>query len=218
LIHHDHTATIQPGLTRSARIAEIDQGVFKKVTDMMTTRRRVVAAAAAGGFTSIDAAEVAQTAPAGRTAPKIEDQVAQLVQRSAQGNGALMRGDMDRYSSLITVADDFTLMSPFGGKPSRGSMTTREQREAIGRFFRNGTLTQEVVQTCSSADLIVLAVIEHCQVEVGGLPAQIWPLRVTLVYRREGLQWLLVHRHADSLAPGMSLKNAAAAARGEFAG
>ncbi len=145
------------------------------------------------------------------------DVAAALVQRSAHGNAALLRGDMDRYGEFITTADDFTLMSPFGGRPSRGAMKTHEQRAAIGRFFRNGTLTQEVVQTYSSADLIVLAVIEHCHGEVGGLPTQNWPLRVTLVYRRDGAQWLLVHRHADSLAPGFSLKNAAAAARGEFA-
>jgi ketosteroid isomerase-like protein len=63
--------------------------------------------------------------------------------------------------------------------------------------------------------MIVLAVIERTNVEVGGLPAQDWSLRVTLVYRREGANWLLVHRHADPLAPGISLKMAAALARGD---
>ena len=63
---------------------------------------------------------------------------------------------------------------------------TSERWEAMGRFFRNGTLEQEVVQSYGSADMVVLAVIERSHVEVGGLPAQDWPLRVTLVYRREG--------------------------------
>ena len=80
-------------------------------------------------------------------------------------------------------------------------------------FFKNGTLTQEVVQTYASADMVVLAVIERSNVEVGGLPAQEWALRVTLVYRREGAQWRLAHRHADPLAPGISLEQAAALAR-----
>jgi len=39
-------------------------------------------------------------------------------------------------------------------------------------------------------------------------------LRVTLVYRRDGSEWRLVHRHADPLAPGISLAHAAALARG----
>jgi hypothetical protein len=37
---------------------------------------------------------------------------------------------------------------------------------------------------------------------------------VTLVYRREGTAWRLVHRHADPLVHGMSLEQAAAIARG----
>jgi ketosteroid isomerase-like protein len=84
----------------------------------------------------------------------------------------------------------------------------------MGRFFRNGRLRQEVVQTYASADMIVLAVIERANVEVGGLPAQDWALRVTLVYRREGSAWHLVHRHADPLAEGISLELAAALGSG----
>ena len=83
----------------------------------------------------------------------------------------------------------------------------------MGRFFRNGTLEQEVVQTYGSPDMVVLAVIERAHVEVGGLPAQDWPLRVTLVYRREGDEWRLAHRHADPLVAGVSLEQAAALAR-----
>jgi hypothetical protein len=37
---------------------------------------------------------------------------------------------------------------------------------------------------------------------------------VTLVYRREGDAWHLVHRHADPLAEGISLEQAAALGRG----
>lgn len=140
--------------------------------------------------------------------------VADLVQRSETANAALMRGDIDTYLDLITISDDFTLMSPFGGKPSRGTYT-RERWDEIGKFFKNGTLTQELVQAYSSADMVVLAVIEHASGEVGGLPAQEWPLRVTLVYRREGARWLLVHRHADPLAKGITVEQSASLARGD---
>ena len=90
------------------------------------------------------------------------------------------------------------------------------------RFFRNGTLALELVSP-HRADMVVLAIIERARVEVGGLPAQDWPLRVTLVYRRkgrregrrEGAEWRLAHRHADPLGKGISLEQAAALARGE---
>jgi ketosteroid isomerase-like protein len=143
------------------------------------------------------------------------EEVSELIQRSADSNSALMRGDINRYLELITLTEDFTLMSPFGGAPTRGSQLTSERMEAMGRFFRNGTLEQEVVQAYGSADMVVLAVIERAYVEVGSLAAQRWSLRVTLVYRREGSTWRLAHRHADPLVEGISLEQAAALARGE---
>jgi hypothetical protein len=46
------------------------------------------------------------------------------------------------------------------------------------------------------------------------LPDQDWSLRVTLVYRRQGAEWWLVHRHADPLVRHVGLETAAALARG----
>ncbi|TIN20520.1 MAG: DUF4440 domain-containing protein, partial [Mesorhizobium sp.] len=80
-----------------------------------------------------------------------------------------------------------------------------------------GTFEHELLQAYGSADMVVLAIIERPHVEVGGLPAQDWPLRVTLVYRREEAEWRMVHRHADPLVKGVSLEQAAALARGEAA-
>ena len=140
---------------------------------------------------------------------------AELFQRSAVAYAALMQGDIDRHAALMRFADDFTVMSPFGGEPTRGM--TPERLAALGRFFANGNLEMELVQAYASSDLVVLAVIERTHVEVGGLPAQDWALRVTLVYRREGRDWRLAHRHADPLANGISLAEAAALGRGETA-
>ena len=141
-----------------------------------------------------------------------DPETSRLVERTEQANDALMRGDVDRYRALIPVANDFTLMAPVGGEPTRGG--DEQARDAMRRFFRNGSLRQELVQAYRTPDMIVLAVIEHAKGEVGGLPLQDWKLRVTLVYRREGKQWTLVHRHADPLVAGIGLDAAAALGRG----
>lgn len=181
---------------------------------MPASRRSILAAAGAG----LAALEIASAAGGSAQADEglVGDKaVAALVRRSADSNAALMRGDIDRYRALIALTHDFTLMSPFGGTPTRGADMTRERWEAMGRFFRNGTFEQHVVQAYGSADMVVLAIIERAHVEVGGLPAQEWPLRVTLVYRRDGAEWKLAHRHADPLVTGVSLEQAAALARGK---
>jgi ketosteroid isomerase-like protein len=144
-----------------------------------------------------------------------DPELTDLIQRSAQANAALMRGDIKRYCDLITLTDDFMLMSPFGGTPPHATEYTPERMDAMGRFFRNGTFEQHLVQAYASSDMVVLAIIERAHVEVGGLPAQDWALRVTLVYRRDGAEWHLAHRHADPLVSGVSLEHAAALARGE---
>jgi ketosteroid isomerase-like protein len=181
----------------------------------MSASRRSILTAAGAGLASLEitgATSVSAFAQAGSSTNQV---VAELARQSAEANAALMRGDMEKYLALITYTDDFTLMSPFGGTPSHAAQFTRERLEAIGRFFRNGTLETEVVQSYGSADMVVLAVIERANVEVGGLPAQDWALRVTLVYRREGSAWRLAHRHADPLAKAISLDQAAALGRGE---
>jgi ketosteroid isomerase-like protein len=143
-----------------------------------------------------------------------EDDIAGLVGRAASANAALMNGDIDGYLALIKHATDYTLMAPFGGTPTRGFEDSAEQRAALARFFRSGKTDLELVQAYASGEMVVLVVIERQRAEVGGLPEQDWSLRVTLVFRRDGSEWLLVHRHADPLANGITLEQAAAIARG----
>jgi ketosteroid isomerase-like protein len=142
------------------------------------------------------------------------DEVAQLVKRAAEKNAALMCGDMERWSNLVDIAPDFTLMQPFGGPASHGFDTSPARLAELAKFFKNGKTSLEIVQTCASEGLVVLVMIERQQAEVGGLPNQDWSLRVTEVYRKHGSGWQLVHRHADPLVNRIDLQQAAMLARG----
>jgi ketosteroid isomerase-like protein len=170
----------------------------------MTTSRRSVLAAAGATLVSVTQAASVENG-----------ELAMLVQKSFESNAALMRGDVARYRELVTLTDDFTLMSPFGGAPTHASAMTNDRWEAMGRFFKRGTLDQKVIETYATQDMVVLVTIEHAHVEVGDLPPQNWRLRVTLVYRRDGNEWRLAHRHADPLVAGITLSQAALLARGE---
>ncbi len=65
-----------------------------------------------------------------------EDEVASLFRRAAEANEALINGDVGGYLRLIKHASDFTLMTPFGGTPTRGFEPTAERVAALGRFFK----------------------------------------------------------------------------------
>ena len=165
-------------------------------------------------FATLGLASAATAASAPRKGARLPaDILSQLVRRNADGNAALMRGDSKTWARLLPLSADFTLMSPMGRK-SRGPYTP-ERIDEIGRFFENGTFDQQMVQSYTTADMVVLATIERAHVEVGGLPPQEWLLRVTVVFRRAGSEWELVHRHADPLVKGISVAHAAVLTRGE---
>lgn len=148
------------------------------------------------------------------TSAMADGEISALAQRSATANAALVRGDIDGYLALIDHSQDYVLMAPFGGQPTHGFDTSSEDRAGMSRFFRAGSFSQEVVATYASHDLAVLVTVERVRAEIGGLAEQDWVLRVTQVFRRAEGQWQLAHRHADPLANGISLGQAAALARG----
>ena len=144
----------------------------------------------------------------------MDKDVSKLIQETAEAQAALIRGDVDRFVALARPAEDHVLMSPFGAV-AYGFDGSSENRAALARFFKSGTFDQEVVATYHSGDLVVLVTLERVRGEVGGLPEQDWSLRVTQVFRREGADWRLLHRHADPLAHGISVEKAAALGRGD---
>ncbi|MBR1167199.1 YybH family protein [Bradyrhizobium liaoningense] len=179
-------------------------GANKRPDSQQMSRRSMMAATAAIPLSVQLSADAAAQ----------NEAVTALVERARQKNAAFMRGDMDRWSRLVGIAPDFTLMQPFGGPASRGFDANPERLAALSRYFREGKTELEVLQTYASDALVVLVMVERQRAEVGGLPAQDWSLRVTEVYRRDGTDWQLVHRHADPLVRSITLKQAAILARG----
>jgi ketosteroid isomerase-like protein len=142
--------------------------------------------------------------------------VTELVSSMRQAASAYIAGDIRRYLELMRHADDFTLMSPFGGDVSRepASSLTDERIAALEEFFHGGECRLEVIDTHASGDLAVLVVVERQHGKVGHLPDQDYSLRVTLVFRRDAEGWRLVHRHADPLVHPIGFDALAALARG----
>lgn len=137
-----------------------------------------------------------------------------LIQQVARANSALINADVEGYLALIKHTVDFTLMAPFGGAPIHGFDMSREHRTAVASFFKSGSFNQEVIAVYGSSEFVILVTIERIRATLARIPEQHWPLRVTQVFRREASDWQLVHRHADRLGAGISVKQAAALARG----
>jgi len=105
-------------------------------------------------------------------------------------------------------------MPPYGGLFWGETAPTEKDIEEGGRFFVSGEATLDVEHWYASGDLVVLAAVERQHGEVGDLPDQDMSLRVTLVFRRAGNRWQIVHRHADPLVRSIPFEHFARLARG----
>jgi ketosteroid isomerase-like protein len=139
--------------------------------------------------------------------------LAELIERMDDAAKAFIRGDIDHYLSLFDHPEDYTLMSPTGGETVRGFEDTEEHRASIRDFFTAGEARLEVAETYRSGDLAVIVAVERQHGVVGGVE-QDWSLRVTLVLRRAGDRWQLVHRHADPHTHEIPMSHVAELARG----
>jgi len=138
-----------------------------------------------------------------------------LIERVREATAALMQGDVGRYFALVDEASDFTLMPPTGGPTRHGFDPSPANVDALEKFFTGGGDGDfELEQQHASGDLAVLVGVERQHGPVGGMPDQDWSLRVTLVFRREGSKWRLVHRHADALVHEITMEQLSLLARG----
>lgn len=143
-----------------------------------------------------------------------ESELSELVTLMDEAADAYMRGDVRHYVTLFDHADDYTLMPPLGGGTRHGFDRSERALTETSRFFASGEARLELEQSYASGDLAVLVAVERQHGEVGGLPDQDWSLRVTVVFRRVGDRWQIVHRHADPLVRPIPFEHCAQLARG----
>jgi ketosteroid isomerase-like protein len=105
-------------------------------------------------------------------------------------------------------------MPPTGGPTRHGSDFSPEKIEMLEEFFAgSGDGDFELEQSYAGGDLAVLVGVERQYGTVAGIE-QDWSLRVTLVFRRAGSGWRLVHRHADALVHPIDVEHVSRLARG----
>ena len=131
---------------------------------------------------------------------------------------AYISGNHRRYFALFDHGDDYSLMPPNGGPTYHGFDLTDEDIEEGGHFFVSGEAQLDVEQTYVSGDLVVLVAIERQHGVVGDLADQDLSLRITMVFRRHGDRWQIVHRHADPLVREIPFDHFARLARGDLQG
>jgi ketosteroid isomerase-like protein len=121
-----------------------------------------------------------------------------------------MKGDAEPVLELLSRAEDVTLANPLG-PPTRGSADVRRAASQAAAMLRDGSVRgfEEVVRY-SGPDLGYVVQLERTQARFEDTGTTMNPiaLRVTMIFRREGETWRVVHRHADPITTSRPITTA----------
>jgi len=120
------------------------------------------------------------------------------IESSHEALAAIITGNVEPFLELFSHEDDATLANPWG-PPVRGIKDIRAAGERAASFYRDGKVTEfERISEQVTAELATMLEIERFRAKLPGEEELTdVALRVTSVFRPEGAEWKLVHRHAD---------------------
>ena len=124
-----------------------------------------------------------------------------FMQRRVDASRAFVNGDAGPLDAVATHTSPATIFGP-QGDAIEGADAVNAANEGSAQFFKPGSTSDfEILHMSANDSLAYWAGIQRATVRMHGQSdAMPMDLRVTEVFRREGDEWKLVHRHADTLA------------------
>lgn len=123
-----------------------------------------------------------------------------LIEEYHRALAAFINGDPVPVKRLFSRRADVTLANPFG-PPARGWDQVEPTLDRAVSQFREGEIVGfDRISDFETPDLAFTVQIERVRARLEGwnemAPVS---LRVTTVFRREGDEWKILHRHADPI-------------------
>lgn len=133
---------------------------------------------------------------------------ARFMQQREQAASAYVNGDMGPLSRIVAQTSRASFFGPRGGI-EQGAETVAAVYERDCAGFVAGESRFEILHMAAGDGVAYWTGIQHASATFKGSDRAVpMKLRVTEVFRREGSEWKLVHRHADMLAQAGSAKPA----------
>jgi ketosteroid isomerase-like protein len=133
-----------------------------------------------------------------------DDFLATFIPRQVEVEKAIQRGDAEPRLALWARADPVTLFGAWGPCKRGWEDVERTFRWVASRFSDGADYELELVAADVSGDMAYTVGYERTSSSVDGGPVTPNVLRVTHIYRREGGEWRIVHRHGDHLPEDQS--------------
>lgn len=114
---------------------------------------------------------------------------------------AYVSGDAAPLRSISTRVSPATFFGPQGGYRQGADDVFSKYEHDAASFEPGGDSNFEILQMAASEGIAYWVGFQRADARMSGSTEAIpMNLRVTEVFRREGAEWKLIHRHADTLA------------------
>jgi hypothetical protein len=124
----------------------------------------------------------------------------QFMKRREDAARAFVRGDAVPLGRIVARVSPATFFGPQGGY-EQGPDHVHSIYERDAARFTSGDTSFEILHVAASDGIAYWVGFQRAMARLDGSTEPIpFNLRVTEVFRREGDEWKLVHRHANSLA------------------
>jgi hypothetical protein len=129
----------------------------------------------------------------------------QFMKQRAQASEAYVRGDAEPLDGLATRVSPASFFSPGGGAVNGASKVSVRYKRDAAMFEPDQKKERKkpfrILHMKADGNLGYWVGFQNGSVRMKGKKdAVATNLRVTEIFRREGKQWKLIHRHADPLA------------------
>jgi ketosteroid isomerase-like protein len=123
----------------------------------------------------------------------------QFMKQREEAAQAYVQGDPAPLHRLVATSGSATFLGPGGGSIVGAGRVDEAYRKGAATLS-DGETRFEVEHMAESDDLAFWTGVQRATVRVdgGAMPVPM-DLRITEVFRREGKQWKLIHRHADPM-------------------
>jgi ketosteroid isomerase-like protein len=136
------------------------------------------------------------------------DELDAVIEQYRGAQEAFCKGDPEPLKPLHSRRDDLTLANPLG--PVRRGWTEVEEaiEQAAANFHGSGSVHYEEVSRYVTPELAYVVRVERVEAKVGGRE-ELRPvaLRATMIFRREGDTWRVVHRYADPITTARAVES-----------
>lgn len=126
-----------------------------------------------------------------------------FLRRFEDANTAFVNGDVSLWMPLVSHSEQTSIFGGFGGQEVGWSQIGPRYAWASAQFAPSGAKVEfEYLDKHAGSDTAYTVAIERCTVRYIDRPGEFsHVLRTTMIFRREGDNWFIVHRHGDPLSP-----------------